>query len=202
VFDDVLFELALAYALGTSFLADRNLQLEILDRLNGRKRVAERNALLYKYLTTIVPFAPDVPIGALFKLRQRESEAFLVFRDSLTKAVDTVSSERTFDKHDAQELYSDVVLPSLSQLDVRVKSAQKDLIKGTGTKALAWSAALGIGILSGIVPKSIESAVQAMGVAKIMADLAEGGLKSHQRPEAIRQDKMYFLWKVRQHAVR
>jgi len=201
-FDDILFELALAYGLGTSFLSDQSPQLEILGRLSNDRLVAERNSILQRYLTTIVPFVPDVPLKDLITLRNREADSFILFRQSLTQAVDAVRADGAFTAHHARQLYSDVVSPSLARLDSRVSKAKLDLVRDTGSKALTWSAALGIGLLSGLVPHGLEAAAQAIGATKVLADLAQGALQGAQIPKDVREDKAYFLWKVRKLAVR
>jgi hypothetical protein len=202
IFDDILFELALAYGLGASFLSDRGLQLEILGRLSDDSRLAERNSILQKYLTTVVPFAADVPLKDLVTLRHREADAFILFRQSLTEAMEVVRAGNAFSAQHARQLYSDVVHPSLARLDARVKTAKKDLVKDAGSKALAWSAALGVGLASGLVPQGLAAAAQAIGAAKVLADITQSAIQSSRVSQDVRNDKAYFLWRVKKLAVR
>ena len=76
------------------------------------------------------------------------------------------------------------------------------MIKSAGRKAVAWTAAISLGLYAGFVPTSLIAAAGALGLTKIFADLIQEMLSRGDTIDSIRTDKMYFLWKVQKAARR
>jgi hypothetical protein len=72
------------------------------------------------------------------------------------------------------------------------------LLGDTAIKIGAWSAAIGIGLYTGILPEQLALAAKALGLTKVLAELGEGILKQLRPESEIKRADMYFLWKVRQ----
>ena len=154
-----------------------------------------------RYLTSVVPFAGDVDISDVLKLREREPEAFILYRQALTKAIREVRDKKgTFRERDAQQLYSDVIEPNLARLDAGIVAAKRGLRKSVRRNILGWTAALSFGVYAGFVSKDLAAIAGALGLTKVIADLANLAMTKSDGEEAIRSEEMYFLWKMRKSA--
>jgi hypothetical protein len=201
VFNDLLFEMSLSQALGTSFLADSDVQVSALTMLSGDKDVASTNRAILAHLTAMVPFAGDVPIADLLTLRNREEEAFSRFRASLAKTVSAVVDEESrLSSEQAKKIYHDVLRPGLADLDLRVSKAKRDLIAAPLREAAAWTGALGFGMYFGLLPATLFEAATALGLVKTAAEVAARGLNRRNTTVAVREHELYYLWKVREGA--
>lgn len=199
VFGSVTFEMAMAQVLGTAFLSDTALPLEVLGAISGDPDLAKRNSLIQKHITSLVPFVGNVPPTKIVELRRREEESFSTYRQALTKAVDDVRSRRTdLTERDARSIYSDVIAPGLSRLDGAMKSARRDLLKDLGRSMGGWVAAISFGMYTGLLPDQLALAAKALGLVKVLADGVGTAVKAASAEDTIRKDDLYFLWKVRQ----
>lgn len=199
VLRSIMFEMATAQALGTAYLSERELPIKVLNAISGSPLISQRNEMLQRHLTVAIPFAADLPLGRLIQLRQREEEAFLLFRRALTRAADHVKAEGNdlLEKH-AQQIYSDVIAPELARLDRTVITAKRGLVRSLGRSATAWVGAISFGMYTGMLPAELLAAAKALGMTKILADLGETAAQLRNTEANIQSEDMYFLWKVRE----
>jgi hypothetical protein len=159
---NVFFELICSQCLGTSFLTERPLDIDVLNKLSEDHALAKRNHLVQEHLTAIVPFLASVRIRDLLALRDKEGDSFLAFRQALTRAIDDYKGcqNQRFNAQDASQLYGDVIEPELAKLDVAFKTARRRLLKGSGVKVVSWVGAIAFGLYSGFIPQQLEQAAQ------------------------------------------
>lgn len=201
VIEDIMFQVGNTYLAGTSVLTDSELHADFLSSLAAKRETKKRNELIRKHLTAIVPFVDGVSGKNLLRLRQREPEAFILFRQSLNAAVGAVHDQREgFTESDARAIYGDIIAPRLALLDAKVKTARKGLLKSAGKKSVTWAGIIGFGMFSGIVPAEVAQAVSAFGLANIGADIVGKILGIGEVKEQFRSENMYFLWRVREMA--
>ena len=136
-------------------------------------------------------------------MRTGEGDAFISFRQAFAKAIDerTRLKSGRLTKRDAESIYKEILEPELARLNQKFNSARKSIFKKSRAGVLGWTAAISAGFYFGFVESSLIAAAQALGLTKVAADLATG-LISSSGEEAIRNENLYFLWKVRQHAER
>jgi hypothetical protein len=116
--------LATSGFLKTSFLTENDLHISFLNSLHYDPEIRERNSIALKHLESMVPFVEDVALKEIIKLRQREEEAFIAYRQALNLAIDNFTqSGGIFTEKDARTLHADVIAPSLALLDRKVKHA-------------------------------------------------------------------------------
>ena len=198
VFGSVIFEMAVSQALGSSFLSDTNLPIEILAAVSGDADLARRNSLVQRHITSLVPFAGDLSAERILKVRQQEAESFLTYRQALNRAIDDVRDRgKSFTERDARAIYADVVAPDLARLDRAVKSARKDVVKEVGRSVVGWSAAISFGMYTGLLPAQLALAGKALGLTKVVADMAAGAGRLLSPEDAVRKEDLFFLWKIR-----
>ena len=200
VLQNVFFELACAQCLNTAFLTERELHIDSLNFLSKDSIASERNLLIQKHLTSLVPFIRSARIEDLLKLREKESDSFIVFRQALTKAVEEYQStlDRPFGPNDARQLFGDVIEPGLSRLDQSVKSATRKLLKGTAPRVIAWAGAISFGCYTGFVPSDLVQAATVLGLTQVLVELGAPVLNSRSKREDLAGNDMYFLWRVRE----
>jgi hypothetical protein len=191
--------LSVALATSSSFLTNRELDLSVLQSLADNTSLDRRNAIAFKHLTTLVPFVEDVEIRDLIKLRDREKEAFVQYRDALRQTIGTFRKDgQAFGERDAKALYSDVIAPRLSSLDRQVTLAKRDLISKTYRPFLGLVGAISFGIYSGEILRPVLGFF-ALTQAK---DILEKLMSLGDAERVVASDNMYFLWKVRQRATK
>ena len=195
----VVFEMAVSKILRTSYLSETELPIKLLSAISGDRDLARRNSLIQKHLTSIVPFIGDPSPIAVVELRQREGESFLTYRQALNKAIDDVRAQRTnFKESDARAIYSDVVAPELARLDRAVRTARRGLLKDLGRSVGAWTGAITFGMYTGLLPAELVGAAKALGLTKILADYGQVAAQLMSPQDVIKNDDLYFLWRVRQ----
>ncbi|TRZ75874.1 MAG: hypothetical protein D4R93_04225 [Deltaproteobacteria bacterium] len=184
--------------LKTSFLTEHDLHVSFLNSLNAATRTRENNRIASKYLSSIVPFAEDVALVDIMKLRKREEESFISYRQALNQAIDTFrSSGNDFTVHDAQALHADVIAPSLANLDRSVKEAKKDLISKPFRSLAGVVGVISFGMLTGLVPPDIAPLAKTIGLIKFAADVVKDTMAVGDKERVVRNDQFYFLWKLK-----
>jgi hypothetical protein len=192
-------ELAASQSLNTSYLTERPLHIEFLNSLNQDPTLERRNQIAQKYLTSIVPFLNDVAINDLMRLRENERESFILYRESLNKAIDEYKkTSSNFSEVDAKALYSDVIEPKLVRLDQKVKAAKRSFLKESARETAAWVGAISFGIYTGFIPSDLIAAAKLLGMTKVVADFIKSTMTRTDIKESIRNEDLYFLWKVRE----
>lgn len=195
---NAIYGLATSSCLNTSFLTENNLHIDFLNELHHAPQIREKNIIAEKYLTSIVPFIEDVALNDILKLRLREEESFIKYRQSLNQALDEFNgSGLRFTKADAKNLYSDVIEPSIVSLDQRLKKAKRDLVKKPFRSFTGVVGAISFGVLTGIIPPDISSIAKTIGLVKFGSDLIKDVMATGDKEDAILNDHFYFLWKVK-----
>jgi len=203
VFQNVVFELVTSQCLNTNYVTERDIEVALLNDITTDESLQARNQVIRNQLTCLVPFIDGISAANILILRKTEQEAFVRFRQALNKAVDErLASGEDFTEKTAQQVYQDIIRPELTNLDSQVKAARAKLFRDTAIKVGVWSAAIGIGLYTGIVPEQLALAAKALGLMKVFADIGEGVLKKLWPELEIKGANMYFLWKVRKRADR
>ena len=203
VVDSASYGILTANLLKASFLTDNVLDISFLQSITKDKKgkgnpFEERNRTAFNHLTSIVPFAADVSISNLIKIRKREEEAFIKYRRALNEAIDTYkSNSSSFSEKDARALYSDVIAPGLVDLNQSVQVAKRDLVKKAYRSIIAVVGAISFGIYTGFIPTELAEMAKIIGFTKIATDIIGNLLPAGDANESIKTEDLYFLWQVR-----
>ena len=199
IIQNISFELASAQCLNTNFLTERPIHIDVLNSISKDKHIGLNNHIAYKYITSNVPFLGEINISDVLKVRKRENEAFLVYRNALAQAINEYKSKKTIlTKSVAQEIYFDIIAPKLAILDRRVEIAKKDLIKSGSRKLIGWVGAISFGVYLGYLNSDLIKMATALGLTKVIADFTEMLMNKSDSEQEIQNNDMYFLWKVQQ----
>lgn len=196
-----IFGLSASSCLNATFLTENDLHIKFLNSLNSNYEISRRNLIAEKYLTTMVPFLEEVELKNILKIRNREQEAFLLFRQALNKSIDEFRSfPERFTEKDARSIYDDIIAPSLAQLDAKVNKSKKDLISKPFRSFIGIVGVISFGLLTGLVPPNTSEIVQALGLLKYGSDLIKDSMALGDAEKDIKNDHYYFLWKVKKTA--
>jgi hypothetical protein len=151
-------------------------------------------------LRIVLPGLSDVPIKELIAIRAGEEDAFLRFRNSLTKAAqETIMKGSTLNRQKISDtIVSDIVQPELSNLKRRLKLAQGVLTDKTTVSVALSGLATTCGLLLGASP----AVAGAAGVGALVAQAGTAAAKYIEEKRAIEFSDMYFMWKALGHAHR
>jgi hypothetical protein len=199
IVSNIIFELSVAQTANTTFLTQRDIDVEFLGKISPNPEIEKRNQIIQNNLSCMMPFIQGISPSKLLELREKEGETFILFRQGLNTAVKEYENQKgNFTKKDAKAIYSEYLEPQLIRIDQKVKQAKRHLIKGVGVKVLSYASAISLGIYTGFLQRDLVSIASALGLANILAELTQGVLNDSDTEEPIRNESMYFLWKVRQ----
>jgi hypothetical protein len=196
---NIAFELATSQQLGTSYLTERPIDIDILHEISGNEEIHRRNQIIREHLTCLVPIVENVTPSKLLELRNNEEDAFIIFRSALNKTVDEyIRNNKNFTAQDAKAIYGDIIEPKLSKLNSTVRSAKQTYLKNTSAKMIAWGGAITLGVYAGFLPSELVAAAAALGVVPLLAGLANDIMTQNTSEEQVRKEDFYFLWKLSQ----
>ena len=199
VTNNIAYEIAKSQSLNTTLLTNKSFFPSFLNASSSNSDLEHRNLIAMKYLSSIVPFSEDIELKELIKLRNRESLSFVNYRKSLNEAIDELRSSRTvFTEREARVLYSDVVAPNLASLEISINDAKKHLRIQPIRSSIALAGVLSFGFYSGFIPADMIEIVKLLGLGKVAIDLQKEILALSDADKNIRNEGLYFLWKVQE----
>ncbi|MGA2091983.1 MAG: hypothetical protein ABSH16_01055 [Sedimentisphaerales bacterium] len=197
-YQSIIFGLTLSQCLQTGFLTEMPLHVEFLKQFSSTSPRIERDMLIEKHLTCLVPFLKELSPTEILKLRENEEDSFILFKAAITEAVEEYRRNyEKFNEADAKALYSDVLRPKLAELENKVGKGRRSLIKGSRRKILAWTYAISFGVYMGLLPEGLAAAAAFLGLTKVLADFTEGLMNKSDIDESARGHSMYFLWRLK-----
>lgn len=199
VMANISFELLMAQALNTSFVTHQSVHLSFLASAFGNTEIERKNYIASKYLSSSVPFLNDVNVKELLKLREQEADAFILYRHALSEMIrEFLASGEGLTEQKARVMYSDYILPQLTKLERRVEIAKRNLIKGVRRSVLAWCGVISFGTYAGLIPTEFIAGAKALGFTALAASGLKKLMAITDAKESIRNEELYFLWKVKQ----
>lgn len=187
--------------MNTSLLTSRPFYTSFLNAISDTPEIEKRNSIASRHLASIVPFVEDVKLEELLKLREREALAFDNYRRALNDAISNfTSSKTTFTERDAKTLYSDVIAPGLSSLERRVKEGKRHLRTQPIRSTFALFGVIAFGVYTGFVPTEMIEIAKLLGLAKVSMDIQKEVLALKDAEKTIRNEDLYFLWRVKRKA--
>lgn len=201
--NNISYEIAKAQSLNTTILTSKSFFPPFLGAMSDNPDIERRNSIAMRYLTSIVPFVEDVEISELIKLRERENLSFTAYRAALNNAIDEFKSSRAmFNERDARALYADVIAPRLSSLEHRVKDARRHLRVQPIRTTIALAGVIAFGLYTGFIPTEMVEIAKLLGLGKIAMDIQKEVMALKDAERDVRNEDLYFLWKVQRKAKR
>lgn len=182
--------------LNLKYLTNRNVDISFLEAVTEDKDFIKYNDVFRTNLVFEMPILQGVPLDSLLDVRQKEHDAFIVYRDTVNEIVNQyVLQRRPLSPLDAKTIYEDLVRPRLSQLNTRVKSITRSRFRKLVPSAAIATGALTAGLCSNVIAPGWELLLYALGLSQA-AEGIKSLVEACQTPEEIRNDSFYFLWKI------
>lgn len=196
---DIIFQHILSQLLNTKYLTDRNIDSRFLSSITAVPEFRQYNEILNSEFICKIPVLQNIPIKDILKLRQKEFEAFLVFRNTLSEVITNyLAKQKPLAQCEAHSIYQDVIYPELCKLNALAKSLKKStLFKNVGDLVVT-SSLLTFGLCSGILPPDVKMLYGAVGGFHLSRELINSLTSTLKSPEEIRNHNLFFLWKLSQ----
>jgi hypothetical protein len=177
---------------GTSYLCDNKAQMKIAMKLNSKAYTANATAFekgMQHYLPAV--FSQDV--GAIVSLRDREEEAFLVYRD---KVHAMMKESKSWDEDEVARMFRDQILPEINIIDKKVNDWKSNIKESISEKLIFGAGAVTVGLYAGFLPADIGSIIAALGGGSAVAGSVMDYNKTFKEKQEARSSDFYFLWQA------
>lgn len=192
IIDDLFFLEWHSTFYGTKFLTNNENQLEIASSITDIEKFANSKSLSEGFKHTL-PAILTQSTEDILRLREREPEAFYVYRDKLHKAIKTSYG---WAPSEIKELFLDEVYPEINKINKKVKDWKVALRSSTTNKILFSTGIISVGLYSGVLPTNVGQIIAAIGGYTGISTLLENYSKTFKGDEEARKNDMYFLWKI------
>jgi hypothetical protein len=192
ILDDVLLHNWYSNRYGCNYLTAREIDLNLISNINDENTNGASLALS-KAFGHSLPMIENISIDGLLKLRTEEAEAFHVYRDALSKGLETAGCT---DGKLYQQIFDDIVRPEVNKIDSTIKNSRKLLKESIRQDSVFGAGFVSVGLFSGILPPNIGQILAALGGFKYVSGLLDKTNQLFKEPPHIRDNKYYFLWKV------
>lgn len=178
--------------LDANYLTDRQVDLDVISEI-GDSEANLRNRALMDGLSHLVPYVHEPNLAKLVKLRAKETEAFKVYRDSLTQAI---KSTNDTDPKKVREAFNDIVRPELNKIDWTIKNSRMLFADALKNELIVGAGRITVALFGGLLSPDIGKIVAALGGLDTAISLGLKVASLRKEPLQARDNKYYFLWKV------
>lgn len=193
IIDDVSIQEWHSNFYNTSYLSDNKRNLDIIKNLNSEVSIANATSF-EKALNHNLPVIFYKDAQDILNLRERENEAFQVYRDKLNSILQTKS--QSWNDKELSELFRDQILPELNIINKKVNNWKSNLRSNVRDSIYIGAGSVSIGLYSGILPPEIGNILALFGGGKAISDILVNYKNSfNDKNEAYKND-FYFLWQA------
>lgn len=196
IIDDISIQNHYASLSNVNYVTDRTVDLALANLANDTP-TQNVNKTMIEALAHGLPFMDSAKLADILRVRNAEGEAFRVYRDAMTSAMATA---RTASKKEAEQAFSDLVRPEINKIDLLLRNARTTIAKGAATELGLGVAAVAIALFSGILPAHWAEIFTAVGGAAGLKAVVGRGLEAGRIPKEVRDNRFFFLWKLRRQA--
>lgn len=178
------------------YLTDRTLDISFLQATTEEDNFLKYNEVLSSQLIFEMPIFSNISLTSLLKIRANEYDAFISYRETINDLVNEyIAQGHKLSPNIANQIYSDVIQPEVSRLDKRISSIRESAILRSLVKVALSTSSLIFGLYGNYIPPEIRPFLisyglyEAASTAKSLPDIIK-------TPAEIRNDNLYFLWKL------
>jgi len=179
---------------GTSYLCDNRLQMKLASQINTGS-FAANSAAFEKGMSHYLPSVYGQNVNEILSLREKEGEAFSVYRDKLMKMI---RQAKSWDEKEVSEVFRDQVLPEINKLEKVINDWKTKTKESLKEKAIFGSGAVTVGLYSGMLPPDIGQIVAALGGGTAVVGALMDYNKTLKEKQEARSNDFYFLWQMKQ----
>lgn len=179
---------------GTSYLCDNQTQMKIASQLNNPVYKANSSSF-EKSMKHYLPAIHSKDFNAIVELREREGEAFAVYRDKINSMI---RKQKNWSEAEVAEIFRDQVLPEVNIIEKKVKDWKSKSRESLKEKVIFGSGAITVGLYAGLLPPNIGQIIAAIGGGTAVAGAIMDYNKTLKEKEEARSNDFYFLWQAKQ----
>ena len=190
IVQDIMFQEWHTTLSGTSYLCDNGAHMGLVSTINNEVFKANSDAFqssVGHYLPRIRARDPLV----LLDIREREQEAFFVYRDKLRKIINNRWSER-----ELAEVFRDEIQPEINIINKKIRDWKTNSRQSLGEKLLFGTGSVTLGLYAGILPPNIGQIVAALGGVSAAAGILLDWNKTLKDKQQARASDFFFLWEA------
>lgn len=177
---------------GTSYLCDNPMQMKIASKINGTRYSANSSAF-ENGLKHHLPAIYSQDLTTILDLRNKEEEAFFVYRDKLNKFM---KETKAWEENEVRKIFRDQLLPEINIIDKKVKDWKSNTRESISQKLLFGTATASFGLYGGVLPTNIGEILAALGGASAVASSLMEYNKTFKEKQEARKNDFYFLWQA------
>lgn len=177
---------------GTSYLCDNPAHIALVSSVNHEAFMVN-SAAFSTALRHNLPQIFSRDPTALLELREREEEAFFVYRDKLRKLM---HGSTNWSEKELSRVFRDEVVPEINGLKKRIHDWQSNTRESLGEKLIFGTGAVTLGLYAGILPPDIGQLVAALGGTSAAAGVLMDWNKTLKVKQQARTSDFYFLWEA------
>ena len=177
---------------GTSYLCDNENHVRLASKINPKAFVASSTAFRKGFQHNL-PSVISNDVEALLNLRDREEDAFLVYRDKIRKLL---QKNEAWDEKEVAKVFRDEIRPEINLINKKIADWKSNTRQSIGEKILFGAGAVSLGLYAGILPSDIGQIVAAIGGGSAIAGALMDFNKTFKEKQQARSNDFYFLWQA------
>lgn len=179
---------------GTSYLCDNQAKIKLASKINSKAYSANSSAF-ENGLKHHLPAIYSNDLSVILDLRNKEEEAFSVYRDNLNKFM---KASKSWSDKEVSSVFQDQILPEVNLINKKVKDWKVGVRESISQKLLFGTATASFGLYGGILPANIGEIVAAAGGASAIGTALMDYNKTLKEKNEARKNDFYFLWQAQQ----
>jgi len=175
----------------SEYLTNRAIDVKIITENQSKQKLGFHNSVTNS-LSHKVPFIPEIDFKKLINLREKEGEAFQVYRSSLRNFLQNAKSN----SHNLQEAFRDEIEPEIYKMNQTIKTTKKLIRSDIAKDLMIGSTFVSVGLFSNLLPPNLSQLIAGLGGINYLSKFGDN-IKKHLTTEAtIKENKYYFVWKL------
>jgi hypothetical protein len=190
IMQDIVFQEWHTTLSGTSYLCDNSAHMALVSSINNKAFAADSQA----FKKNVQHYLPQVqsrdPLD-LLAIREREQEAFFVYRDKLRKIINNKWSDR-----ELAAIFRDEIQPEINSINKKLRDWKTNSRQSLGEKLLFGTGSVTLGLYAGILPPNVGQLVAALGGVSAAAGIIMEWNKTLKDKQQARASDFFFLWEA------
>lgn len=179
----------------SSYLTNRVADGEILEIAKYRTADQNTSSSLLSGMRHILPFIEGSTIDRIIELRQKDGEAFVLYRESIRQLFKSVHNG---DAKVVKEAVEDLVKPEILKINRLITVHRDKFARKLKRQVIYNSLMLTAGVAASILTKSYEPLVGSSALIGFhpLSDTTETLIEARRIPDEAKTNAYYFLWKL------
>ncbi len=194
IINDLMTQNFYTYIYKSTYLTNREIDQKLMYKNEyPSKRNLSNN--IYESLAHIIPSLPNANLRNLIGLRQKEGEAFEVYRLAISNFLQNIK-----DKEVALKMaFEDEIKPEINKINQTIKNSKKLIYSDMKKDTLVLSLFVTIGLFANILPQNLGEIIASLGGINSLGKFANNFKKLTTTDIDVNSNKYFFLWKLSPH---